>query len=192
MYTIYEQQNGSGQGLGLYDFIKIFDNICEEHRRQGRAKAFAFLFYDFNNQSIRRVLKNAGGFKELNNLAGSELSIFYFHSNDPNSLSEFNDIVIKAFEFEREILFPAMIFFRVNDREVDDIKIVELIERDYLSSFRELYKTIEDYIKFDIAETQVAGETKINRVTKSVLKIAQEQFVRVLFELWYKKVFEQH
>jgi hypothetical protein len=44
MIPIYEQGSGNGIGHGLDSFLNLFDCICSEHRKEGRAKAFAFIF----------------------------------------------------------------------------------------------------------------------------------------------------
>lgn len=186
MITIYEQTKGTGYGLGLDEFYKRVDTICKEHLKQKRAHAFAFLLYDFQNKAVREVLKDGGGFKELDHLAGKDISIFYLHSNRPESLKRFNDTIVKSFDFQQEVLFPAMIFFRFANNEVEDIKIVELIERDFLSAFKELYSVIENYIANN---KPIESSKNINVLIASVKKVAIEQFFKVIFEHWYKKIF---
>jgi len=50
MIPIYEQGSGNGIGHGLDSFLNRFDCICSGHRKEGRAKAFAFIFYDFTDK----------------------------------------------------------------------------------------------------------------------------------------------
>jgi hypothetical protein len=90
MIPIYEQGTGNGIGHSLDTFIQRFDSICTEHERSGRAKSFAFIFYDFNDSDLRRVLKNEGVFAQLDRLAGALLSIFYLHSGTRRSIGLFN------------------------------------------------------------------------------------------------------
>jgi hypothetical protein len=186
MITIYEQGEGAGYGIGLDEFYKRVDTIYSEHLKQKRAHAFAFLLYDFENESIRKVLKNHGGVKELDHLAGKDISIFYLHSRRAESLKSFNEIIVKSLGFENEVLFPAVIFFRFENNEVADIKIMELIERDFLSAFKELYTAIENYIAND---KPIKSSKNINVLIATVKKVTLEQFFKVIFEHWYKKIF---
>src|SRR6266704_5407193 len=67
-----------------------FDAICQEHVTSKRAKAFAFIFYDFVDQDLRRILKNQGAFAQLDRLAGDDLSVFYLHMGRRDTVSKFN------------------------------------------------------------------------------------------------------
>src|SRR6266699_5117226 len=80
MIPIYEQDSGKGIGYGLDSFLKRFEHICQEHVEAGRAKAFAFIFYDFNDQGLRTVLKDQGVFAQLDRLSGKNLSIFAYRA----------------------------------------------------------------------------------------------------------------
>jgi len=65
MIPIYEQGSGNGIGHGLSSFFRRFDEICAQHLAEGRAKSFAFIFYDFTDQALRKILKNQGVFAQL-------------------------------------------------------------------------------------------------------------------------------
>jgi hypothetical protein len=47
MIPIYEQGKGQGIGYDFNDFLRRFIAICEEHKRDQRARAFAFFLYFF-------------------------------------------------------------------------------------------------------------------------------------------------
>src|SRR6266700_5291869 len=90
MIPIYEQGQGRGIAHGLDSFLDRFDAICQEHVTSKRAKAFAFIFYDFVDQDLRRILKNQGAFAQLDRLAGDDLSVFYLHMGRRDTVSKFN------------------------------------------------------------------------------------------------------
>jgi hypothetical protein len=74
MIPIYEQGRGKGIGHSSKSFSQRFEELCREHLQEGRARAFAFIFYDFEDQQFRTVLKDEGVFAKLDRLSGSNLS----------------------------------------------------------------------------------------------------------------------
>jgi hypothetical protein len=186
MFTIVERENRHIKGMGFDEFVKRFDAISQQLVEQNRAKAFAFIFYDFNNASIKDVVAPDGGFLELDRLSAKDVTVFYFHTNSSQKLRTFNEIVINSLGLREDLTLPCIVFFKVKNNEVDEIKVVELIENDYLSAFRELYSVIKSYIN-EINKQQVP-----QRNTKTLLpvvgKIAIEQFFKVIFDNLYKRV----
>ena len=82
MIPIFEQGHQQGIGHRYDSFLRKFIKICEKHLENGRAKSFAFILYDFRDEQIRNILKSQGGFAKLDRLSGSELSVFYIHSDN--------------------------------------------------------------------------------------------------------------
>src|SRR4051794_23909088 len=89
MIPIFEQGDGKGIGHGLDSFLVRFDAICREQLANDRAKAFAFIFYDFESD-LRKLLKDQGVFAQLDRLAGGNLSVFYLHSGRRGTTDQFN------------------------------------------------------------------------------------------------------
>lgn len=147
MIPIFEQGSGKGIGHGLDSFIQRFDQICAEHATTGRAKAFAFILYDFNNTALRRILKDQGVFARLDRLSGSDLSIFYLHARTSKSLEAFNEHFISALGVEETPHLPCVIFFRVeNGTNIKDIEVTQLDSADLIHCFNELYEVVAKYI----------------------------------------------
>ncbi|WAC03049.1 hypothetical protein N7U66_05320 [Lacinutrix neustonica] len=146
MNPIFEQQSGEGIGYNYEYFLKRFLEICESHLKNGRAKSFAFILYDFHDKQIRKILKTQGGFAKLDRLSGFDLSIFYINSEDKRLISSFNKIFLGAFEIKKKAKLPSVLFFKVENKDVIDVKIVELVQDNILFSFQELYTTIESYL----------------------------------------------
>jgi hypothetical protein len=63
MIPIYEQGKGNGIGLSTSSFSERFEKLCAEHLQTKRAKAFAFIFYDFEDVDLRRVCKARPAFR---------------------------------------------------------------------------------------------------------------------------------
>jgi hypothetical protein len=147
MIPIYEQGSGQGIGHGLKSFLKRFDAICQEHKTSKRAKAFAFIFYDFIDQDLRRILKNQGVFAQLDRLSGTELSIFYLHTGTEHAINEFNAAFLTALQLEGKAKPPCVVFFKLGGEGFEDIAVAQLNNADLIHGFKELYEVIERYIK---------------------------------------------
>src|SRR3990167_10581296 len=72
MHPIQMQECDRGIGMGYMEFIKRFEAICQDHLHEGRARAFAFIFYDMTNGVIRQALSQAQGFRLLHEKTGKD------------------------------------------------------------------------------------------------------------------------
>jgi hypothetical protein len=147
MIPIYEQGQGQGIGHGLDSFLRRFEQICQEHLEAGRARAFAFIFYDFQDKALRRILKDQGVFAQLDRLSGASLSVFYLHAGTRHSVEKFNTAFLSALGVEDEAQLPCVVFFRYNEQEIRDVAIAQLDNANLLHGFHELYGVIERYTK---------------------------------------------
>lgn len=152
MIPIYEQSSGRGIGHGRDTFLVRFDEICEEHVAKGRAKAFAFIFYDFSDRAMRRILADQGAFAQLDRLSGSELSVFYLHGGTKWVVQDFNSHFFSKLGIEDDVKLPCVVFFRVSDGAVESVEVAELQHADLIHGFKELYGAIESYINGRAAE----------------------------------------
>lgn len=146
MIPIYEQGGGNGIGHGLQSFLGRFDEICAEHLAKGRAKSFAFIFYDFTNQAIRKILRNQGVFAKLDRLSGKEMSVFYLHAGTEAAVEAFNAHFFSALGIEGQAALPCVVFFRVQNGAVEDVEIALLESANLVHGFHELYCAIEQYL----------------------------------------------
>ena len=146
MIPIYEQSSGNGIGHGLQSFLGRFDEICAEHLAKGRAKSFAFIFYDFTDQAIRKILKNQGVFAQLDRLSGKELSVFYLHAGTKAAVEAFNAHFFSALGIKGRAELPCVVFFRVQKGAVEDVEIAQLESADLVHGFHELYGAIQQYL----------------------------------------------
>lgn len=193
MVPIFQQGQGQGIGHSFDSFLKHFINICEEHLRNRRAKSFAFILYDFHDQSIREILRNQGGFAQLDRLSGSDISVFYLHSENKRLVKAFNEIFLGAFEITTENKLPFVLFFNVADREVANVEIVELEQTNLMFAFKELYDSIENY-KARINDKSVEkSKLKVNKITefvKEVKKISFDKLIELIMDKGFEKAEE--
>ena len=181
MVPIFEQGQGHGIGHTFNTFLTRFIKICEEHLQSDRAKAFAFILYDFHDQSTRDVLHNQGGFARLDRLSGHDLSVFYLHSDNKKLLKAFNDIFLRLFDIPTHRQLPFVLFFKLEDKDAKDVEIVELEQSNIMFAFDELYTVIETYV--DKLNKDNSKDNKLNkfvRLFKSVKKIAGEKLIEYL------------
>lgn len=127
--------------LGSIDkFKNEFIRVCDEHLRDGRAKAFCFIFDDPKKKTLRTsgIARSSDAVLQINKSSGSDLTTFYI---DAGALSareygekviEFNrNLIDKLGGFEKEIYFPCLIFFKIKKNDdgksyVCDIECAEL------------------------------------------------------------------
>lgn len=64
------------------EFKEYLLNLCEQHKIQKKALAFAFIVYDFENQTMKQTLKNKDYWSSLDKISGKYLSVFYINSKD--------------------------------------------------------------------------------------------------------------
>jgi hypothetical protein len=165
MIPIYEQGAGRGIGHNFDSFRNRFDAICQAHLAEARARAFAFIFYDFTDQDLRRILKDQGAFAQLDRLSGTELSIFYLHSGTRWTVEAFNTHFLATLGVSETASLPCVVFFRVNVDVIEDIAIAQLDNADLIHGFHELYGAIERYIQ--AGEPTIAGQPRAMRWLKS-------------------------
>lgn len=181
MVPIFEQGKGQGVGHSFDTFLTRFIEICEEHLQNNRAKAFAFILYDFHDQTTRDVLRNQGGFARLDRLSGHDLSVFYLHSNSKKLLPAFNDIFLGLFDIPPHRKLPFVLFFKLADKDAKDVEIVELEQSNIMFAFEELYGVIEAYVdKLNKDNKDGDKPNKFLRLFKSVEKIAGEKLIEYL------------
>lgn len=79
MVPIISSKDGNFDGQNIKDHIL---KISAQHRAENRALAFAFLFYDFGDYTINKILKDTDYWSSLDKISGHFLSIFYLNTQD--------------------------------------------------------------------------------------------------------------
>lgn len=146
MIPIYEQGQGQGIGHSAQSFSDRFAELCQEHIARGRARAFAFIFYDFQDREFRRVLKDQGVFAKLDRLSGNDLSVFYLHSGSQYAHERFNSDFLSRLDLTERVSLPCVVFFRVSAEQITDITAIHLESASLIHGFHELHGIISHYI----------------------------------------------
>ena len=153
MIPIYEQGQGRGIGHNLTSFLQRFDRICKEHLEQKRAGAFGFIFYDFTDSDLRKILKDQGVFAQLDRLTGNKLSLFYLHTGRKDALVKFNEVFLSKLGVIQEAKPPCVVFFKVNKEQIEDVAVAQLDSANLINGFHELYAVIDRYIQSSLEES---------------------------------------
>jgi hypothetical protein len=184
MIPIYEQGEGEGIGLSLNRFLDRFEAICSEHEIGGRAKAFAFILYDFRDQAVYEVLKSRGGFAELDRLSGNDLSVFYLHNPNRAYTDHFNASFLKLLGVEDQASTPCVVYFRVNDGRVTDATVANLQSDELVTSLHELYGVLQAFK----AKTE-AKPGKALSLIKSTVKFVSVEAARAALKVQFERLF---
>jgi hypothetical protein len=167
----------------LDSFLQRFDAICREHVASGRAKAFAFIFYDFTSWELRKVLKDQGVFAQLDRLAGTTLSIFYLHTGRKEAINKFNSVVLEKLGVAEQAVPPCVVFFRLKKDKIQDVAVAQLDSGDLVHGFHELHSVVERYIEADLDGAGAGAGVRYLRWLKS-----SRQFIALeLFRASLKK-----
>ena len=181
MYTIF--QNSTEEGFEFKSFSKRMIDICNDHRNQNRAIAFAFILYDFQNPQVWKVLNDREYWLALNEISGKYLTVFSLNYTPPvrrtrhrdmddgnyhmltdvrttfNPAEGTNLLIDKYFGPQFEVSFPAILFFQVSRNAVVDSLLIELREQQIEPAFLEL----RDYIQRAVdALTRIEPENNAN------------------------------
>lgn len=160
MHPIQMQEGDRGIGMGYAAFIDRFDAICREHLHDGRARAFAFVFYDMTNGVVRRALNNAHGFRILHEKTGKDITLFYLHDHAIEAhWRNFNKTFMEALGVGDQAVPPCMVFFRVHEEDIEDVSIYRIDEQttDPILVAAELEQYVNDAIKRLSAEGDVSA-----------------------------------
>jgi len=178
MIPIYEQGTGHGIGHSLHSFMSRFELLCQEHLREGRARAFAFVFYDFWDEEIRRILRDQGVFAQLDRLSGANLSLFYLHAGRKGTVDRFNAELLQRLGVDTDVRLPCVIFFHVRENTIEDVTIAQLESANLIHGFHELYGIIERYISGTLGD--IRSEPSYLRLIRSGTQFIGIELFRAL------------
>lgn len=179
MFTIY--QNTRGEEHSFDSFEKRMIQICNEHRKNNRALAFAFILYDFQNPHIWKILNDGGYWLALHHISGKYITVFSLHYKEPGHTKRMNDfdgfnmltsiptnfnpsrgtnkLVSKYFGDDININYPAILFFQVDDNKIIDSLLIDLREEQIEPAFLEL----KEYMKKAVSALKnTSSESKKN------------------------------
>jgi hypothetical protein len=202
MYPIFINRNT--QGLDFNEFIDTFFEICKNHQLDGRASAFAFIIYDFNNPHLYKILTDKDYWESLNRLSGNYLTIFSLFEQETKNKIDSNvypkfiklkfeavkvetkkDIslsykqIIETFFGSIEFKTPSILFFQVKDEIITDHFFVGLKENKIEEGFLELQQFVKESVK---SIQQISPDNKENY--SEIFKMLE---ISVNSAVWWKK-----
>ena len=183
--------------LGSIDkFKNEFIRICDEHLRDGRAKAFCFIFDDPKKKILRTsgIARSSHAVLQINDISGLDLTTFYI---DAGALSEkdysqkvveFNQNLIDQLgAFQKEIHFPCLIFFKITKNDIGNSCVcdIECAELTRPSGF--LFSDMRDAIQRYVANlhTSVSEDNKNeDGISKYFFRIVRTGLAEVPLEVF--------
>lgn len=182
MYKIY--QNSTKEGYEFNSFQAKMIQICNQHRDEKRALAFAFILYDFENPQMWKILDDTQYWYALNKITGEYLTVFSLHpDNEGQKLNRIfssglhficelfpvsttlnpskgtDELIRKYFGEDIKINYPAILFFQVDNNTVIDSLLVDLKEEMIELAYLEL----KEYLKSSVdALKKITSENRAN------------------------------
>lgn len=171
MYDIY--LNSESRIQSFNEFENRMLEICNDHRAKGRALAFAFILYDFENPHLRKILEDHDYWLALHHLSGEYLTVFSLNYKKPRQFnrrparrrsSSGNDMeylttistsfnpsvgsnkLISRYFGSMEVKYPSILFFQVDNDNVTDTLLIELNEETIEQGFIELKAYIQSAV----------------------------------------------
>jgi hypothetical protein len=158
MHPVIYPDNRNDESNKLVDYIL---QICQEHKAEDRAVAFAFIISDLHNPHVNKILRDVDYMNALHKISGKYLTVFFLndHYVDKTITTARNSNVMR-FELsvepinappnitpkqlanvliEEEILSsPSILFFQVDNSVVTDFFITKLRENKIEDGFLEI------------------------------------------------------
>jgi hypothetical protein len=202
MFPIYI--NKTKENVDFDFFIDNFQRICRFHQTQGRASAFAFIIYDFENIHLRKILMDTDYWDTLDRTSGNYMTIFSLFEEqtkqrfndtlfpkkvrmkfDAVKIDTTNDLglsyrqIIELFFGGTDFPSPSILFFQVDEEQITDSFFVELKENKIEDGFIELKNIIDKSIE---AIKDITPENKKN--FKEIFHMLE---INVNSAIWWKK-----
>ena len=182
MYKIY--QNSTKEGYEFDSFQEKMIQICNQHRDEKRALAFAFILYDFENPHLWKILEDTQYWFALNEISGEYLTVFSLHLRKEEHKSKQNynsgqisvyklfpvstmtnpskgtdELIKKYFGDEIKINYPAILFFQVDNNTIIDSLLIDLKE----DMIEPAYHELKEYLKSSVdALKKIKSENRDN------------------------------
>ena len=152
--------------MGYGQFVETFESVCRKHRQEGKARAFAFVFYDMTHGVVREALRQAHGFQRLHEKTGNDVTLFYLHDYAVDAhWRQFNLEFMAALGVENQAKTPCMVFFRVENEDIEDVSIYAIDEKstDPVLTVAELEQYVDDAVKTLNAEGDISALASLGK-----------------------------
>src|SRR6266700_2282085 len=142
MLPIFEPGRG---GLDHQQFFERFKEICQEHMEEDRARAFAFIFYRFDDYDLQSILTNEEALATLNRVAANDITVFFLDSPSQAGLDFFNSTHAARLNVQGEATLPCIVFFKMKQGNVTDVMPRHLDKADIVNGLTELTEILNRY-----------------------------------------------
>jgi hypothetical protein len=171
VYPIFINEKGEWHYESA-DLEKRFLKICEGHRKENKALAFAIIVCNLKHPEIWKVLGDRGYWEALNAISDRYLTVFAFHQADDvekaapinwagesRTLSGPVRFLRQNFGIDLEESQPAVLFFQVRGEEIIGMRLVELEAKNVERAFHELRDLIAVVVD-SIKDVKVRGNAE--------------------------------
>jgi hypothetical protein len=161
MIPIRILRNGEIEELRSDSVYETILNICNQHKEEQRALAFAFIVHNYSSPQLNKVLADEDYWQSLDKISGHLLTVFYLPSHALNfgenllgstegekramhelSVDGSRNLIIPMIknylQYDQPIRLPTILFFQTNGHYIQDFFFVELSEEKIEDSFIEL------------------------------------------------------
>ena len=156
MLRITAYRTGEWRSVSAEDFESRFLEICQSHRAQGRALAFAFILFDRAHPYVRNALAQQHYWEALDERSGRSLSVFsidvrggaegserrWMNTVQSPSLDRVRQVLSDHFEGAEAITTPCVLFFQVADGKLVDSAVVQIAANGLTDTYEELESVI--------------------------------------------------
>lgn len=163
MVPIFEERPDGSRGYDFAQFNERFAEICAEHRKQGRALAFAFLLFDVDTPEFTKALRDEDYWRALDSVSGSYLSVFTLVTHQPrawgleprspsgigpvtNPGHKIQLVLSRHFRLNEGLTLPAALLFQVNEGAVTGSCLVQLKATAIETAFTEVRELLRDVV----------------------------------------------
>jgi hypothetical protein len=185
MVPIVINDNQSFDDNSFKDYLL---NICQTHKDQQRALAFAFIVYDFDDYTITQILQDKNYWTTLDKLSGQYLSVFYVNSQNEHYKRRQQEIYLEERNRQAEnarkgivsFFVPLMLKATPLDKTIalikKDFEITDEIKHPLVIFFQSDGEEILDYFLVSLKQEKLEDAFL---ELKSLLKNAIEGIKRV-------------
>lgn len=126
--------------------------------------------------------------QNLTDLQVKNYLCFFLHTDNRNTFNKFNDHFLDFFKIKGNHKSPFVLFFKLLDDNIQDIRVVELQQENYLFAFNELYEIIEQSINQKTNSKFDYTDNKFVKFSIYTVKILYTATLEYFIGLGYAKV----
>jgi hypothetical protein len=171
MYAVYGPDMHRGETVD--EFALHFARTCREHLAAGRAKEFAFIFWNFRDGITEHIVLNDDMNRELHIVSGDQMTIFFLRSGHEPTAEHFNEMFMGRLGLDPDQELPCAVFFSMQGATARQIEVVAFKE-DWVDGYVQLRRAIDRRLR---------GERQsLYLDEKEIADLPIEEFVKQLFE----------